>query len=105
MHVNKVSRIRTIDRVAKDLGEDVAFRLDVAIEMEPEDGLVFGAEPRRRKRHGFTDDGVDSLVDPITIHREPPPRQQRRPQPGAPAPAAYAGRLLRNCYSPLVKSS
>src|SRR5271165_6712164 len=26
MHVNKVSRVRTIDRVAKDLGEDVVYR-------------------------------------------------------------------------------
>jgi hypothetical protein len=35
MHVNKVSRARTIDRVAKDLGEDVDFLFDVAIEMSP----------------------------------------------------------------------
>ena len=34
MHVNKVSRVRTIDRVAKDLDEDVDFLFDVAIEME-----------------------------------------------------------------------
>ena len=41
MHVNKVSRARTIHRVAKDLGEDVDFLFDVAIEMEPEDGLIW----------------------------------------------------------------
>ena len=41
MHVNKVYRVRTIDRVAKDLGEDVDFLFDVAIEMEPEDGLIW----------------------------------------------------------------
>ena len=41
MHVNKVSRVRTIDRVAKDLGEDVDFLYDAAIEMEPEDGLIW----------------------------------------------------------------
>jgi hypothetical protein len=40
MHVNKVSRVRTIDRVAKELGEDVNFLFDVAIEMEPEAGRV-----------------------------------------------------------------
>ena len=33
MHVNKIYRVRTIDRVAKDLGEDVDFLFDVAIEM------------------------------------------------------------------------
>jgi hypothetical protein len=41
MHVNKVSRVRTIGRVAKDLREDVDFLFDVAIEMEPEDGLIW----------------------------------------------------------------
>ena len=39
--VNKVYRVRTIDRVAKDLGEDVDFLFDVAIEVEPEDGLIW----------------------------------------------------------------
>jgi hypothetical protein len=55
MHVNKVSRVRTIDRVATDLGEDVNFLFDVAIEMEPEDGRV----------------------ELIKIHRETTPREQR----------------------------
>ena len=41
MHVGRVSRVGTIDRVAKDLGEDVDFLFDVAIEMEPEDGLIW----------------------------------------------------------------
>jgi hypothetical protein len=41
MHVNKVSRVRTIDRVAKGLGEEVDFLFDVAIETEPEDGLIW----------------------------------------------------------------
>src|SRR5271156_74708 len=53
MHVNKVSRVRTIDRVAKDLGEDVDFLFDVAVEMEPEDGLIWVLGLRRRKRHGL----------------------------------------------------
>lgn len=76
MHVNKVYRVRTIDRVAKDLGENVDFLFDVAIEMEPEDGLI--------RVHGlddsvmaFTDEGVDSLVELIKIHRETSPRPVR----------------------------
>jgi hypothetical protein len=40
MHTNKVSHVRTIDRVAKDLGEDVDFLFDVAMEMETEDGVI-----------------------------------------------------------------
>ena len=39
MHVIKFSRIRTVYRIAKDV-EDVAFLFDVAIEMEPKDGLI-----------------------------------------------------------------
>ncbi len=41
MHVNRVSHVRTIDRVANELGEDVEFLFDVALEMEPEDGVIW----------------------------------------------------------------
>jgi hypothetical protein len=34
MHVNKVSHVKTIGRVAKELGEDVDILFDVALEME-----------------------------------------------------------------------
>jgi hypothetical protein len=60
MHVNKVSRVRTIDRVAKDLGEDVDFLFDVAIEMEPEDGLIWVLSLGDESVMAFTDDGVDT---------------------------------------------
>jgi hypothetical protein len=70
MHVNKVSRVRTIDLVAKDLGEDVDFLFDVAIEMEPEDGLIWVLSLGDESVMAFTDDGVDSLVELIKIHRE-----------------------------------
>ncbi len=68
MHVNKVSRVRTIDRVARDLGEDVNFLFDVAI--EPEDGLIWVLSLGDESVMAFTDDGVDSLVELIKIHRE-----------------------------------
>jgi len=77
MHVNKVSRVRTFDRVAKDLGEDVDFLFDVAIEMEPEDGLIWVLSLDDESVMAFTDDGVDNLVDLIKIHREQPPREKR----------------------------
>ena len=77
MHVNKVSRVRTIDRVAKDLGEDVDFLFDVAIENgargRPHLVLSLGDESVM----AFTDDGVDSLVELIKIHRETTPREER----------------------------
>ena len=77
MHVNKVSRVRTIDRVAKDLGEDVDFLFDVAIEMEPEDGLIWMLSLGDESVMAFTDFGVDNLVDLIKIHREMTPREER----------------------------
>ena len=77
MHVNKVSRVRTIDRVAKDLGEDADFLFDVAIEMEPEDGLIWVLSLDDESVMAFTDDGVDNLVDLIKIRREIPPRPGR----------------------------
>ena len=73
MHVNKVSRVRTIDRVAEGLGEDgIGFLFDVAIEMEPEDGLIWVLSFGDESVMAFTDDGVDSLVELIKIHREMP---------------------------------
>jgi hypothetical protein len=66
-----------IDRVAKDLGEDVDFLFDVAIEMEPEDGLLWVLSLGDESVMAFTDDGVDSLVELIKIHREMPPRDER----------------------------
>ena len=77
MHVNKVSHVRTIDLVAKDLGEDVDFLFDVAIEMEPEDGLIWIQGLGDESVMAFTDFGVESLVELIKIHREMAPREER----------------------------
>ncbi len=77
MHTNKVSHVRTIDRVAKELGEDVDFLSDVAMEMETEDGVIWILSLDDESVIAFTDFGVDSLVELIKIHREMPPSQQR----------------------------
>ena len=69
MHVNKVCRVRTIDRVAKHLGEDVDFLFDVAMEMEPEDGLIWVLGLGDESVMAFTDDGVDNLVELIKTRR------------------------------------
>ena len=78
MHVNKVSHVRTIDLVAKDLGEDVDFLFDVAIEMEPEDGVIWVQGLGEEGVMAFTDFGVESLVELIKIHHEMTPREKRR---------------------------
>ena len=77
MHTNKVSHVRTIDRVAKELGEDLDFLFDVAMEMETQDGVIWVLSLDDESVLAFTDFGVDSLVELIKIHRETPPRQQR----------------------------
>ena len=76
MHTNKVSHVRTIDRVAKELGEDVDFLFDVAMEMETEDGVIWVLSLDDESVMAFTDFGVDSLVELIKIHREMPPREK-----------------------------
>lgn len=76
MHTNKVSHVRTIDRVAKELGEDVDFLFDVAMEMETEDGVIWVLSLDDESVLAFSDFGVDSLVELIKIHREMPPRQK-----------------------------
>jgi len=65
MHVNKVSHVRTIDLVAKDLGEDIDFLFDVAIEMEPEDGVIWVQGLGDEGVMAFTNFGVESLVELI----------------------------------------
>ena len=39
LQLNKISSIRTLALVAKDLGEDEEWLFDIA-DMEPEDGLI-----------------------------------------------------------------
>jgi hypothetical protein len=77
MHVNKVSHVRTINRVAKELAEDVDFLFDVALEMEPEDGVILVPGLDDDCVMAFTEFGVDSLVELIKIHRDQTPREER----------------------------
>ena len=76
MHVNKVSQVRTIDMVAKDIGETVDFILDVALEMEPEDGVIWVHGLDDESVMAFIDFGVDSLQELIKNHRETTPRRE-----------------------------
>ena len=52
MHVNKVHHVKTIDRVAKELGENEDWLFDVAKEMDTEDGVIWVYGDRRRRRDG-----------------------------------------------------
>ncbi len=70
--LNKESSVKTIDRVAVEIGEDVDWLFEVAIEMEPEDGLiwVFSLDDKDGVM-AFTPDGVECLRDLIREHRRP----------------------------------
>ena len=73
MHVNKVSHIKTVDLVAKELGEDADTLYDVALVMEPEDGLIWVHGLDDEGVIAFTEFGVESLVELLQIHREQAP--------------------------------
>ena len=41
MHINKVHSVKTIDRVARELGESVDWLVNIADEMDTEDGVIW----------------------------------------------------------------
>lgn len=71
MQVNKISSIRTIALVAKDLGEDEQWLFDIIDAMEPEDGLIWVYSPEHPAgTMAFSRDGVEYLRDLIEYHRQ-----------------------------------
>ena len=61
MHVNKVHRVTTIDRVAADLAEDVDFLYDAAMGLDTEDGVIWVYGPGDSEVMAFTDFGIEML--------------------------------------------
>ena len=72
MHVNKVHRVTTIDRIAVDLGETVDKLYDAALEMDTEDGVIWVYGPGDIEVMAFTDFGIETLVELIKEHRNLP---------------------------------
>jgi hypothetical protein len=72
MHVNKVSSVKTISLVAKELSEDEDWLFDIAADMEPEDGAIWVYGVDDDGLLAFTDFGVESLVDLIKMHKDDP---------------------------------
>jgi hypothetical protein len=68
MLVNKVTHVKTIDRVAQELGENIDRLHEVALEMEPEDGVIWVYGLDNDGVLAFTDFGVENLVELIKIH-------------------------------------
>jgi hypothetical protein len=72
MHVNKVHHVTTITRVAQDLGEDEDWLLDVANEMDAEDGVIWVYGVGQDGVQAFTDFGIENLIELIRIHKQDP---------------------------------
>ena len=70
MHVNKVSHVKTVDLVAKELGENVALLHEVALDMDVEDGVIWVYDLDDDGVLAFTDFGVETLVELIKARRE-----------------------------------
>jgi hypothetical protein len=72
MHVNKVSHVKTINLVAKDLGESEDWLRDVANEMDVEDGVIWVYGVGDESVMAFTDFGIENLVELITVYKDDP---------------------------------
>ena len=72
MHVNKVHRVTTINRVAKDLGENEDWISKVANQMDVEDGVIWVYGVSEDGMMAFTDFGIANLVDLISIYKNDP---------------------------------
>jgi hypothetical protein len=72
MHINKVSHVKTINLVAKELGESEDWLFDVATEMEPEDGVIWVYGVGDDGVMAFTDFGIENLIELIKIYKDDP---------------------------------
>jgi hypothetical protein len=72
MHINKVHHVKTISRVARELGEDEDWLFEIAIDMEIEDVVIWVYDTSENGEMAFTDFGIENLIDLIKIHKDDP---------------------------------
>lgn len=77
---NKVHAVSTLTLVARELGVDEDWLADIAIGMEPEDGLIWVHGPDDDSIMAFSQDGIDTLQDLI---REQKAQGSHPPKPAA----------------------
>ena len=65
MQLNKVHSVKTIDRVAAELGESVDRIIELAINMEPEDGVIWVYGPSDESVVAFSAFGIENLREII----------------------------------------
>jgi hypothetical protein len=69
MQVNKVHSVKTVDRVAAELGETVDRLHDLSIGMEPEDGVIRVYGIADVEVLAFTPFGIENRVEMIAMER------------------------------------
>ncbi len=69
MQLNKIHAVKTVDRVAAELGETVDRLHDLAIGMEPEDGVIWVYGTEEIVVLAFTPFGVENLREMIAMER------------------------------------
>mgnify|MGYP001079612676 FL=1 len=67
MQLNKVHSVKTIDRVAAELGETVNWIFDLAIDMEIEDGVIWVYGLGDDSVIAFTPFGIENLRELIEM--------------------------------------
>lgn len=67
MQLNKIHSVKTIDRVAAELGETVDRIFDLAIDMETEDGVIWVYGPGNDSVIAFTPFGIENLRELIEM--------------------------------------
>jgi hypothetical protein len=67
-----VYRVTTINRVAKDLGEDKDWLFGVADEMDVEDGVIWVYGFDDDSAMAFKDFGIENLISLIKILKDDP---------------------------------
>jgi hypothetical protein len=70
VQVNKVHSVKTIDRVARELGEDVDFLHEISDGMDTEDGVIWLYGDNNDGVMAFTEFGIETLIELIEMHRE-----------------------------------
>jgi hypothetical protein len=69
MQLNKIHAIKTLDRVAAELGETTDRLHDLAIGMEPKDGIIWVYGTAEIEVLAFTPFGVENLLEMIAMER------------------------------------
>ena len=70
MQLNKIHSVKTIDRVAAELGETVDRLFDLAIDMEPEDGVIWVYGLNDDSVMAFSSFGIENLREIIEMDRK-----------------------------------